>query len=77
MVSEVRAECESLENNKKQQNITKHNVPSNYYIYNRVQKILEKLCKLRKSCKHKWSINGIYNKKLPHKCLQQLPTLRS
>ena len=23
-----------------------------------------------------WNINGIYNKKLPYNCLQQLPALR-
>ena len=43
---------------------------------NRVQKILEKLCKLRKSCNHEWNINGIYNKKLPYNYLKQLSTLR-
>ena len=41
-----------------------------------MQKILEKLRKLRKSCNHKWIINGIYNKRLHYNCLQQFPTLR-
>ena len=31
--------------------------------YNGVQKILDKLCKLRKSCNRKRNINGIYNDK--------------
>ena len=38
--------------------------------YNHLQKILEKLRKSRKSCKHQRNINRTYN------CLQQLPTLR-
>ena len=42
---------------------------------NHLQKVLEKLWKLRKSCNHKWNINGIYKKKLLDNCLQQLPTL--
>ena len=45
-------------------------------IYNHLQKILEKLRKLRKSCNHKRNINRIYNEKLHINCLQQLPTLR-
>ena len=44
--------------------------------YNRVQKILEKLHKLRKSCNQKRNINGMYSEKLHFDCLQQLPTLR-
>ena len=32
--------------------------------YNRVQKILEKLRKLRKICDHKRNINGLYYEKL-------------
>ena len=40
------------------------------YIYNRVQKIWEKLCKLRKSCNHKRNNNKIYNEKLHWNCLQ-------
>ena len=44
--------------------------------YNPVQKILENLSKLRKSCNHKRNINGIYNEKLHYNCLHQLPTLR-
>ena len=40
-----------------------------------LQKILEKLRKLRKSCNHKQNINKIYNEKLHCNCLQQLPTL--
>ena len=47
-----------------------------YPIYNRVQKILEKLRKLRKSYNHKRNINGIYNEKLHYNCLHQLPTVR-
>ena len=43
--------------------------------YNRVQKMLEKMRKLRKSCNHKWNINGIYNRKLCYISLQQLLTL--
>ena len=38
--------------------------------------ILEKLRKLRKSCKHEQKNNGIYNDKLHYNRLQQLPTLR-
>ena len=41
-----------------------------------LQKILEKLCKLRKSCNHKRNINRIYNESLHYYCLQQLSTLR-
>ena len=44
--------------------------------YNHLQKILEKLCKLKKSCNHKRNINRINNEKLHYNCLQQLPTLR-
>ena len=49
-------------------------VPS--YIYSHLQKILEKLRKLRKSCDHKRNINIIYNEKRHYKCLQQLPNSR-
>ena len=41
-----------------------------------MQKILQKLRNLRKSCNHKWNINVIYNKKLPYKYLQQSLALR-
>ena len=44
--------------------------------YNHLQKILEKLPKLRKSCNHKRNIKRLYNEKLHHNYLQQLPTLR-
>ena len=44
--------------------------------YNHLQKILETLRKLRKSCNHKRNINIICNQKLHSNCLQQLPTLR-
>ena len=51
-----------------------------YYDYlltsNHLQKILEKLYKLRKSCHHKRNISRIYNEKLRYNCLQQLATLR-
>ena len=40
---------------------------------NNLQKILEKLSKLRKSCNHKQNMNRICNEKL-HYILQQLPT---
>ena len=46
------------------------------HFYNPVQKILEKLRKLRKSCKNKRNINRTYNEKPLYNCLQQLPTLR-
>ena len=45
-------------------------------IHNRVQKILENLRKLRKSCNHNQNINGIYNEKLHYNCIQQPLTLR-
>ena len=48
----------------------------NTKIYNHLQKILEKLRKLRKSRNHKRNINRIYNEKLYYNFLQQLPTLR-
>ena len=41
-------------------------------IYNHVQKIWEKLCKLRKSRNHRRNIV----EQLQYNCLQQLPTLR-
>ena len=41
-----------------------------------MQKILEKLLKLRKNCNHKRNINRIYNKKLHYNYPQQLPTLK-
>ena len=44
--------------------------------YNHLQKLLEKLSKLRKSFNHKRNINRIYNEKLHYNCLKQLPTLR-
>ena len=44
--------------------------------FNHLQKILEKLRKLRKSCTYKRNINRMYYDKLYHKYLQQLPTLR-
>ena len=44
-------------------------------MYNHVQKMWEKLRKLRKSCNHKRNIKGIYNQQLDYNCLQQLPTL--
>ena len=44
--------------------------------YNCVQKIWEKLRKLRKSCNHKRNINRIYSERLHYNCLEQLPTLR-
>ena len=44
--------------------------------YNCVQKLLEKSCKLRKSCNYKQHINKIYNEKLHYNCLQQLLTIR-
>ena len=44
--------------------------------YNNLQKIFKNLCKLRKSCNNKRSINRIYSEKLHYNCLQQLPTLR-
>ena len=37
-------------------------------------KILEKLCKLRKSCNHKRNINRIYNEKAYYNFLQQVLT---
>ena len=43
---------------------------------NHLQKILEKLRKLRKSCSHMQNIIIMYNEKLHYNCLQQLPTLR-
>ena len=46
------------------------------YIYNHLQKLWERLRKLRKSCKHKRNINGTHNEKLHYNDLQQLPTLR-
>ena len=46
------------------------------FINNCVEKMLEKLRKLRKSCNHKWNINRIYNEKLRYYCAQQLPTVR-
>ena len=46
------------------------------YNYNRVQKIWEKLNKLRKSCNGKRNINGTYSEKLHYNYLQQLSTLR-
>ena len=49
---------------------------NHYPFYSHLQKILEKLCELRKSCNHKRNINRIYNEKLHCNCLQQLPTLR-
>ena len=42
---------------------------------NLVQKLLEKLRKLRKSCGHKRNINGKHNEKLRYICFQQLLTL--
>ena len=44
--------------------------------YNNLQKMLEKLHKLGKSCNLKRNINRMYNEKLHYNCLQQLPTLR-
>ena len=44
--------------------------------FSHLQKILEKLRKLRKSCNHKRNINRMYYDKLHHKYLQQLPNLR-
>ena len=41
---------------------------------NHLQKILEKMSKLRKSYNHKRNSNGIYNEKMQYNCLQQLPT---
>ena len=43
---------------------------SNTRAYNHLQRMLEKLRKLRKSCNHKQNINGIYNEKLHYHCLQ-------
>ena len=43
-------------------------------VYNHLQKILEKLGKLRESRNHKRNII-IYNEKLHYNCDQQLPTL--
>ena len=45
-------------------------------IYSHLQKILEKIPKLRKSCNHKRNINRIYNEKMHYYCLQQMPNLR-
>ena len=45
-----------------------------YYIH--LQKILEKLRKLRKVCNYKRNFNEIYHEKLHYNCVQQLPSLR-
>ena len=47
-----------------------------FFNYQSVQKILEKLGAVRKSCNHKSNMKRIYNKKLPYNCLRQSPTLR-
>ena len=47
-----------------------------FFNYQSVQKILEKLGAIRKSCNHKSNMKRIYNKKLPYNCLRQSPTLR-
>ena len=55
--------------------ITHYSLDAMFSTNNRLQKILEKMCKSIKICNHKWNINGICNKKLPYNCLQQLTTL--
>ena len=52
------------------------NLPEETINYHHFQKILEKLCKLKKSCNYKQNINRIYNEKLHHNCLQKFHTLR-
>ena len=61
-----------------QQDFKKFKLPSkpHAFSYNPVEKILEKLHKLRKSGNHKRNIKGTYNEKLHYNCLQQLAILR-
>ena len=44
--------------------------------YNHLQKILEELSELRKSCNHKRNIDRIYYEKLHYNYLQQFLTVR-
>ena len=53
-----------------------HDSTQSILMCNRMQKIWEKLHKLRKSCNHKGNIYRIYSEKLHQNYIQQLSTLR-